>query len=96
MSGRFKKMRKKFWESDPHCMRCGVPTILPEHLPCKIDTKNGFKIKETPSNMATIQHRYSKKHPLRRDKESMRTEQRYYLWCFKCNQQYNKDYENKL
>lgn len=88
-----KKQRSRLWHIDPHCKNCGVLTILPEHLPdeCFKNEKRS-KLKIVPKNMATIQHSYSKLHPLRHAGEH----NTHALWCWKCNQEYNDKYENHL
>lgn len=84
-----KKQRTLLWYTNPHCENCGVVTVLPE----SIDGLNAKGIKP-PDNMATIQHKYCRGHPLRLTR-APHNERRRLLWCYKCNQYYNQMYENK-
>jgi hypothetical protein len=85
------KLRKKLWHANPHCENCGTLTVLPEHI--EGERISGMPI-NIPDNMATIQHKYSRNHPLRHTKND-RNERRRLLWCHKCNRDYNHMYENK-
>lgn len=81
------------WQKNPHCERCGIVTVLAASLPNKTVHQDGhFTLDEYPDNMATIQHRYSKTHPLRNQPGN--GERRRFLWCHKCNRDYNELYEN--
>lgn len=85
-----KKVRNRLHAANPHCEKCGILTILPEDLPYTIDALGTKQIDNIP-NMATIQHKYHKLHPLRRVVN--RRERRLFLWCYKCNNQYWLEYE---
>lgn len=75
---KLKRQREQMWLVDPLCEKCGVLTFLPKASPMLDGTKPWV-----PSNMATIQHVYSKLHPKRR--EAPKGERRHLLWCHKCN-----------
>lgn len=89
---RLRKRRERLWLNDPHCENCGKLTILPEQLP---GYKPGIGLKgyEQPSNMATIQHRYSKNNPKR--KFYIPGERRHLLWCHECNKKDNIEEQKK-
>ena len=84
------------WLRNPFCERCKVHMILPEHCKDKIMRPDGgFDLPHPPDNLATIQHRYHKRHPLRNLSGGQNFgERRRYLWCYRCNQEYNDLYEN--
>lgn len=84
------------WNRNPRCERCKVLTILPKDCPDKIlKDDGGFDLRHPPNNMATIQHRYSKSHKKRMLPSGVNGgERRHFLWCYKCNQEYNDLYEN--
>lgn len=65
--------RNKLWAEDPHCRQCGVLTVLPQN------TRN-HKL----SNLATIEHIYSKLNPKRLIQPEV-NEIRRILLCQKCN-----------
>lgn len=89
-----KKQRTKLWLINPHCENCGILTILPEHLPIEnFKNKDRSKLKTVPDNMATIQHKYDRNHPLRNKKISANDSRRHFLWCYKCNHDYYKQHE---
>lgn len=75
-----KEKKLRLWRKDRRCRNCGVITVIPnEHT----DTP--------PANMATIQHKYDRLHPERiSGSKEGRT---IYLWCLKCNQDYNFKHE---
>ncbi len=86
MKNRLARRRKRMWLEDPHCENCGILTVLPEHI------KMGKK-KRQPPNMATIQHKYHRLHPLR----MVRTDdRRTYLWCRSCNTKDNLEVLAKM
>jgi len=72
---RLKRRRTKLWIQNPHCIYCGVETILPE------DVERG---KPAPPHMATIDHKYSRFHSLRTTPNSP-MEIRRVLCCNLCN-----------
>lgn len=82
--GHLSKKRKRMWLIDPHCENCGVLTVLPETLPCKINPNTGLKQYDPlPDNCATIQHKYSRFSDKRG--QIHHNEKRLFLWCHKCN-----------
>lgn len=91
------KIRKKklqLWYKNPRCEKCGKLTILPEHHPkvlYKDDGQMYFK-GDMPHDLATIQHKYHKQHPMRH-KQVFNNERRHFLWCYKCNKEYNQQIE---
>lgn len=66
-------IRMKMWIDDPHCVYCGMETILPSHAKLQ-------RGEPSPPNLATIDHKYSRYNP-QRDIEK----QEYFLCCFLCN-----------
>jgi len=80
--------RRRLWEKDPRCRKCGRVTVLPETLwerdpdcPHKVRYPNGI-----PDNLATIQHHDSRLSGLRGCFDG---EERTTLFCWACNQQDN-------
>lgn len=88
----FRKQRERLWKIDPRCENCAVVTVLPEHVEGE---RHSGALKIVPDNMATIQHKYSRNHPLRHHANGT-NERRHLLWCYKCNKEFNELYENKL
>lgn len=78
--------KKKLWETDPRCENCKTVTILPDDLPKELREDGGFNIVNNPDNMATIQHRYPRKSPMRNIKGGASVT---FLWCYKCNMEDN-------
>lgn len=76
------KQRRRMWMNNPCCENCGVLTILPEDVPGRVNSSGIKQIREVPSNMATIQHKYSRLHPKRGTNPNERV---HFLWCTKCN-----------
>ncbi len=74
MPRNIKVKRKRLFELDPHCHYCGCEVIW-------FDLKEGVQ----PDNAATIDHFYSKSHPLYK-----KVPQEYYLACRKCNNERGK------
>lgn len=70
------------WTEDAHCRQCGQPTIL-------FEQKNHQTV---PPNAATIEHVFSRLHPLRRHQTP--DVKRRTLLCQKCNQE-NSEKEQK-
>jgi hypothetical protein len=97
MSKEFVKQKERLWNIDPHCENCGVLTVLAKDC-------GDIKYNETnrtyyfdgpvPDNMATLQHIYCRIHPMRHVRPASGTERRRFLWCYRCNQDYNDKYEN--
>lgn len=77
-------LKYKLWVKDPHCIFCGVETILS-------DKKDKVKGKGAPLHMATIDHKYSKLNPLRDI-----VKQEYQLCCNLCNNYKAQIEEDKL
>lgn len=67
-----KLLRYKLWVKNPHCVYCGVETVMPLDI-----IEMGL---DSAPNMATIDHEYSKLNPLRYS-----AQQKYYLCCNLCN-----------
>lgn len=78
-----KLLKFKLWIKDPHCVYCGVETILPDDC--------NEKGKPAPPNMATIDHKYSKLNPLRNV-----VKQEYLLCCNLCNNYRGQIEQDKL
>ena len=70
--------RTKLWKENPHCYYCGILTVPPE-LRTETQKKNHFNF----SNMATLEHLYSRLNPKRQEKYSKA--RRHVLACYKCN-----------
>lgn len=86
------KLRKRLWETNPHCEKCGVLTVLPHDVDRNII--NGiYKLKVTPDNMATIQHVHPVGHPLRGTFVTGVRKNK--LWCFKCNAEDAKELDRE-
>lgn len=89
-----KKQRTRMWRANPHCENCGVLTVLPEDCPGWQAKGDGSTfLKKVPANMATIQHKYDKLHPLRNVIRP--NERRHFLWCYKCNHEHYKKHEEQ-
>lgn len=90
------RRRFSLWIVNPRCERCGIVTILPEMLDgVNYNHAGHLQLKTQPDNMATIQHKYFKLHPLRLT-QPKKGERRWFLWCYKCNQDYFKKYEQPI
>lgn len=92
-----RKKKLKLWYANPHCENCGKLTMLPEQHPNVLRKDDGqmyFK-KDTPHNIATIQHKYFRLHPLRHARVHF-NERRLYLSCYECNKKYYKDFEEPV
>ena len=80
---RLRLRRTKLYEQNPFCPDCNVKMILPEEIGFNV-TKSGVrKLKYTPDNLCTIEHKYSKVNPQR--KEPVNNEMRWLICCKKCN-----------
>jgi hypothetical protein len=79
-----RKRKLNLWNKDPHCFYCGVETVI-------IDQP---RIKGVPSNLATLDHKYSK-FDYRRYLPTNGTEERNVLACFRCNNK-RAAFEDKL
>lgn len=77
MKGRIKHRRNNLYKKNPNCHWCGVLTILPE----KLKGKGRYNI----PIMATVDHIYSRNHPLRNTPQLNPYEERTVLSCLKCN-----------
>ena len=68
--------KQSLWLEDPHCRCCGRPTRLLKMIGGK-----------APGDMATIEHRYPRGHPLRSSKHPLYETARMVrtLFCAKCN-----------
>lgn len=86
---RLRRIRNKLHAENPNCHYCGRPTILPEHTNPPV-TKQRVKV---PHNMATVDHLFSRYHPLRRIHKG---EKRYVLACNWCNGRRAKKEEKEL
>lgn len=78
-----KLIKYKLWAKDPHCIYCGIETILPDDC--------NEKGKPAPPNMATIDHKYSRLNPLRNV-----VKQEYLLCCNLCNNYRGQVEQDKL
>lgn len=100
MSKPLKDLKIKLWNANPHCENCGVLTVMAKDCPGIRINEDGIHVFDgpPPDNMATIQHKYSRKHPMRHARmiADRGQERRRFLWCYKCNKDYNLKYENKL
>jgi hypothetical protein len=86
---RYSKWKEKqFKRLDGKCEYCDCDMILSGPVP---------KHKKIPLNLATIDHKYSKEHPLRNTK-CINNERRLFLVCWKCNHEKYKseNYTNKM
>lgn len=83
-----KLLRARMWRANPHCYWCGVETVLIE----------GHHGQQKPSNMATIDHLYSRLHPLRhtQPRRGGGGERRLVLACDECNQRRARAEEQRL
>jgi hypothetical protein len=87
MSSDCKKIQKekiRLWRKNPHCENCGIKTSI-----CFTAGVG----KKTPPNLATIQHKYHKLHPLRNKDHKERI---LFLWCYNCNKNYQIEYEKDI
>lgn len=83
-SGGYKgRRRRRFWEKNPLCNRCGVLTWLPNGKTAKVPVG----IRET---MATIGHKFSRVDPRRKQGGA------YELLCAACNEAEGKRDEMAL
>lgn len=89
--------RNRLWNINPRCEKCGVVTILPIDVPGACYDEAGLlHIKNVPDNMATIQHKYDKLHPMRQENRSAKKrERRRFLWCIKCNREHWEKHEKQ-
>ena len=93
---RIRNQRKRLYiQFEGKCENCGILTVLPEDLPKRPRKEGGAhtELLVVPPNMATIQHKYDKLHPLRNITD--RRERRHFLWCYQCNREYQNLYENE-
>lgn len=90
MSRKLSKRRRKLWEEDPHCRRCGILTILPEVFATEEDGEIIYP-KKFPENVATIQHLDSRLSEERGTFDSERTT----LFCWRCNNDDNKEVQER-
>ena len=74
------------WENDPKCENCKTITVLPEDLPSIPRDDGGYNIVDNPDNMSTIQHRYPRQSPMRKNPGGASI---VHLWCYKCNMEDN-------
>ena len=82
--------RKRLYDKNPYCPRCGVEMILPEDLP-----RHPRKVYEPtvhPDNMCMYEHKYSRLNK----KRGTRDESQNSILCRKCNNELGKIEENKL
>lgn len=83
MGSRIVIRRNILFKASPLCQKCGIELVRPEDLPNYWPSKY-IPIYEQPDNMATLQHKYCKGdrkiHP-----HCQPDEQRWFLWCKKCN-----------
>jgi hypothetical protein len=81
---KIQKEKLRLWKKNPRCEKCGIKTTL--------NFTSGVG-KKTPPNLATIQHKYHKLHPLRKQKHKHRV---LFLWCYSCNKNYQIEYEKDI
>ena len=81
MKSRIARRRRKLWEEDPHCRKCGRLTILSHDPP-----------KKSEGNMATIQHIHSRLDEKRGKVDGETTT----LFCWRCNNDDNRDSQANL
>ena len=84
MTTNIKKVRDRLFTNDPHCRKCGVLTISPETVPNPACP---------PDNMATLEHIFSRYHPIRYSDDylRMKAKDRRTLLCYRCNQNNAKE-----
>jgi hypothetical protein len=75
MPGGNKKIRERLFKKDPHCQQCGVLTVSPRFCEGMIPP---------PNDMATLEHIYSRFHPIRHSQDYAKFE-RYKILCYQCN-----------
>lgn len=79
---------------DPRCEKCKIVTVLPETLE-RTDSPHGWRLVGVPpDNMATFQHKYHKRHPLRGKTNNL--ERTFLLWCYRCNREDGIQISNKI
>jgi hypothetical protein len=91
---RLRRRLQRLWEEDPHCHWCGKLTYMVLYPPGE-----EFMLKKQTSQMATIDHIYSRLHPKRL--EAPRGERhedlsRTVLACFQCNQERSRREQAEL
>ncbi len=86
-----KEIRERLWYKNPHCVYCGVLTVLPSS-PLLHRSKTGV-LHKIPPNLATIDHLRSRLDPKRRIHK--KKEKRYVLACATCNNLRAKDEVSK-
>jgi hypothetical protein len=83
---KLKRRRAALWEKDPHCVLCGVKTILPLDLAAQAGVDPSNLARDLPIElrnvMATIDHEVNRFEPMRRVCENR---ERTRLTCWKCN-----------
>jgi len=79
-----KKRRERLFNEHPYCHWCGVGLIQIEHIRHKSD----------PSNMATIDHRYGKLDPRRKDTQDPDAQS--VLSCWGCNNRRGQEDADRL
>lgn len=84
--GKVNHKKKEWWfaKQDGKCAYCGCQMVL---LPPEAVRK------VWPENMATLEHKYCRTHPLRNVKTD---ERRRFLACLKCNQEKSFQEQNAL
>lgn len=93
---RLKKIRNKLYKQNPFCPDCSVKMILPEEVGF-ITLKNGNRrLKSQPKNLCTIEHKYTRLDPRRRER-NCNSELRWSLLCAKCNNNKGRvDHDRRL
>lgn len=79
-------LRLKLWEENPHCHYCNKVTILPSELAKKFgvpeDKVDAVITREARWDMATIDHVF----PAFKRHHARKSDNKYVLACFHCNQ----------
>ena len=87
MKKSYKNVRKRLFNKNPYCPRCGVRMILPENL----ELENG-KIKYFPTNTCSYEHRYTKiDKEKRRNNKGMGS-----ILCKQCNELAGAERQSQL
>lgn len=79
-----KKRRERLFQEHPYCHWCGIEVIKHAHTPHRPD----------PPNVATIDHRYGKLDPRRRDTQDPDAQS--VLSCWECNNRRGQEDADKL
>ena len=91
---RLNQRRKRLFKKNPYCVHCGVKMILPEEIGYINQSNNRRKLKSYPDNLCTIDHIFSKVHPLKISGELKKGKT--IICCSKCNNRKGNEDVQKL